>query len=100
PGGARDRDDDGAAGHPAHAGGRRAALASYFRRKRLALERARLSQGVSIAAAVSALALRNSTMLEASAARIFSATMRRYSAGVQAPSAIMRLRWAMVSHEA
>jgi hypothetical protein len=67
-----------------------------FRRSRLALERERLTNGASIAAwplpFITAAA-------DVCIAAIFSAVMRRYSAGEQVPLAISKVRRKIVSQE-
>ena len=74
-----------------------AARAYDFRRSRFAFARARVTKGAKSAAWL------RPVMMAATDDRIpaaFSSPMRRYSAGVQAPCAINRLRLTTVSHDA
>ena len=74
-----------------------ARLAYAFRRSRLAFARARVTKGANTAAWL------RPVMMAATDDRIaaaFSSPMRQYSAGVQAPCAINRLRLITVSHDA
>ena len=76
---------------------RRKRLAYAFRRSRFAFARARVTKGANTAAWFCPV------MMAATDDRIaaaFSSPMRQYSAGVQAPSAINRLRLITVSQDA
>src|SRR6185437_981731 len=70
----------------------------FFLRRRRALATAGPCQGAMAAASVTPGSINASA--ERCAARVFSSTMRRYSAVLQLPSAIIQARRAIVSHDA
>jgi DDE_Tnp_1-associated len=72
-------------------------LAYYFRRSRFTFARVRLTNGANTAALPRP---RMSAAVENCIAATFSATMRRYSAGVHVPCAIIRARRKIVSQDA
>jgi hypothetical protein len=69
-----------------------------FRRSRLAFTRVRLTKGANIAAWPRP--LMRAAPIDICTAATFSAVMRRYSAGVHVPWAIIRVRRKIVSQDA
>ena len=73
------------------------AVVYAFRRSRLTFTRVRLTKGANIAAWPRPLM---SAPIDICTAATFSAVMRRYSAGVHVPRAIIRVRRKIVSQDA